>query len=320
MVKPARQPDSLTVPDEDHDIVVSVPETAKGHRVIWTALPRISDRIEVWTAPLHSLRGVKTLTSNTLKGISPHDMASERAGTKIPFIGISTYVEPSASWRGWQIPASLLPIHYVRMVQAVGGIAVMLPPDRPAAARAAVAVLDGIIISGGPDIAPELYGAARDLRTGPEAVERDAWELALVTAALQLETPLLGICRGMQLINVAFGGTLLQHLDGHGHDSKGMYGSHSVTPVEGTLYQSLVPETTVVPTSHHQAVEILGAGLRASAYASDGTIEAIEAIEGRELQWIMGVQWHPEMGNDQRVLAALLRAAAVTAPRRQLVS
>ncbi|GAA4982877.1 gamma-glutamyl-gamma-aminobutyrate hydrolase family protein [Kitasatospora paranensis] len=247
-------------------------------------------------------------------------MSSTQAAIGKPLIGISTYVEPSASWRAWEMPAVLLPTPYIRMVQASGGIAVMLPPDKPAAAWATVAGLDGIVIAGGPDVDPERYGATRDLRTDPPASDRDAWELALIAAALALKTPLLGICRGMQLINVAFGGTLVQHLEGHGHGVAGMYSSHPVSPVDGTLYHSLVPETTAVATYHHQAVDRLGAGLRASAHAGDGTIEAVEAIEGREVPWIMGVQWHPEMGTDRRVVAALLRATAEEARRPQLVS
>ncbi|MFF3596805.1 gamma-glutamyl-gamma-aminobutyrate hydrolase family protein [Kitasatospora indigofera] len=231
-----------------------------------------------------------------------------------PVIGISTYLETSASWREWEMPAALLPLHYVRMVQVAGGAAVMLPPDEPPLAEAVIAGLDGLVIAGGPDVAPERYGAERDLRTGTAAVERDAWELALIAAALDLGTPLLGVCRGMQLINVVHGGTLVQHLDGHQAD--GMFAKHPVTPVEGTLYHSLVPETTAVATYHHQAVARLGAGLQASAHANDGTIEA---IEGRGAQWVVGVQWHPEMGTDHRVAAGFIGAAAASCRPQQFV-
>ncbi|MDX6364388.1 MAG: putative glutamine amidotransferase, partial [Streptomyces sp.] len=142
--------------------------------------------------------------------------------------------------------------------------------------------------------------------TGPPALERDAWELALIEAALASGTPLLGICRGMQLLNVALGGTLVQHLDGHLKDV-GVFGQHDVTPVPGTRYAGAVPETTTVPAYHHQAVERLGEGLLASAHTTDGTVEAIELPRPA---WALGVQWHPEMGDDPRVMRALVEAAS----------
>ena len=119
------------------------------------------------------------------------------------------------------------------------------------------------------------------------------------------EIPLLGICRGMQLLNVALGGTLVQHIDGH-TEAVGVFGSHAVKPVPGSLYAGVVPEETSVPTYHHQAVDRLGEGLVASAYAGDGTVEAVELASGG---WVLGVQWHPEMGEDLRVMRGLVRAA-----------
>ncbi|MGA4843028.1 gamma-glutamyl-gamma-aminobutyrate hydrolase family protein [Streptomyces sp. G45] len=227
---------------------------------------------------------------------------------KRPLIGVSTYLEAEARWGVWALPAALLPAGYPRLVQAAGGLASMLPPDDPAYAAEVVARLDGLVVSGGPDVAPERYGAVREERTGPPARERDAWELALIEAALATDTPLLGICRGMQLLNVALGGTLVQHLDGH-TESVGVFGTHPVKPVPDTLYASIVPDaTTDVPTYHHQAVDRVGTGLRPSAHAEDGTVEAIELPDRT---WVLGVQWHPEMGTDTRVMAALVRAAAV---------
>jgi putative glutamine amidotransferase len=227
-----------------------------------------------------------------------------------PLIGVSTYLESEARWGVWALPAVLLPDGYRRLVQAAGGIAALLPPDDPGHAASAVERLDGLVIAGGPDVAPERYGAARDPRTGPPVHERDAWELALIDAALAAGTPLLAICRGMQLLNVALGGTLVQHLDGHAGDRAGVFGRHPVTPVPGTRCAGLVPEVTGVPVHHHQALDRLGARLVAGAHAADGTVEAVE-LPGAA--WVLGVQWHPEMGDDLRVMQGLVRAASPVA-------
>ncbi|WP_454320888.1 gamma-glutamyl-gamma-aminobutyrate hydrolase family protein [Streptomyces phaeoluteigriseus] len=225
-----------------------------------------------------------------------------------PLIGVSTYLESGTRWGVWDLEAALLPAGYPRLVQRAGGLAAMLPPDAPEHAASAVARLDGLVIAGGPDVEPERYGAERDPRTGPPARERDAWELALIQAALEAGVPLLGICRGMQLLNVALGGTLVQHLHGHA-EVVGVFGRHAVKPVPGTLYAGLVPEETSVPTFHHQAVERLGVGLVACAHAGDGTVEAVEIPAGVGGGWVLGVQWHPEMGEDLRVMRGLVEAA-----------
>ncbi|MFC8175148.1 gamma-glutamyl-gamma-aminobutyrate hydrolase family protein [Streptomyces sp. NPDC057325] len=228
-----------------------------------------------------------------------------------PLIGVTTYLD-RARWGVWDMEAALLPAPYPRLVRESGGIAVMLPPDRPAVAAAVVARLDGLVVAGGADVEPVRYGAEPDPRTGPPARERDSWELALIDAALASGTPLLGICRGMQLLNVALGGTLVQHLDGH-VEAVGVIGRHKVEPVPGTRYASLVPETAEVPTYHHQAVDRLGAGLAVSARAEDGTVEAVE-VAGPV--WALGVQWHPEMDEDRRVMRGLIEAAAAAAGGR----
>jgi putative glutamine amidotransferase len=224
-----------------------------------------------------------------------------------PLIGISTYLETGARWGVWELDAALLPAGYPRLVQRAGGLAAMLPPDAPERAAETVARLDALVIAGGPDVDPARYGAEREPRTGPPAVARDAWELALIGAALDAGMPVLGICRGMQLLNVALGGTLVQHLEGHA-EVVGVFGGHPVKPVPGSLYAGIVPEETTVPTYHHQAVDRLGAGLVPSAYAADGTVEAVELPAERG--WVLGVQWHPEMGEDLRVMSALVRAAS----------
>ncbi|WP_431945753.1 gamma-glutamyl-gamma-aminobutyrate hydrolase family protein [Actinacidiphila sp. bgisy167] len=224
-----------------------------------------------------------------------------------PLIGVSTYWVESARWGGWELPAALLPAGYPLLVRRSGGLATLLPPDDPAYAAEAVARLDGLVVSGGPDVEPARYGAEPDPRTDPPARERDAWELALVEAALAAGVPLLGICRGMQLLNVALGGTLAQHIEGHRGPAAGVFGSHTVKPVPGTRYAEAVPEAVTVPTYHHQAVDVLGRGLLASAHAEDGTPEAVELPGDR---FALGVQWHPEMDEDERVMRALIRAAS----------
>lgn len=221
-----------------------------------------------------------------------------------PLIGISTYAESGVRWGVWQLDAALLPAGYPRLVQRAGGLAAMLPPDVPERAADAVARLDGLVVAGGPDVEPVRYGAEPDPRTGPPARERDAWELALIEAALDRGVPLLGICRGMQLLNVALGGTLVQHVDGHA-EVPGVFGRHPVKPVPGTRCAAAVPEETHVPTYHHQAVDRLGTDLIPSAHAEDGTVEAIELPAPR---WALGIQWHPEMAEDLRVMQALVAA------------
>ncbi|MEU1274978.1 gamma-glutamyl-gamma-aminobutyrate hydrolase family protein [Streptomyces sp. NPDC005799] len=227
--------------------------------------------------------------------------------TARPLIGVSTYLEAGARWGVWELEAALLPVGYPRLVQRSGGLAAMLPPDEPEQAATTVARLDALVIAGGPDVDPARYGAERDPRTGPPAHARDIWELALIDAALSAGVPLLGICRGMQLLNVALGGTLVQHVEGHA-EVVGVFGRHTVKPVPGTRYAEAVPEETSVPAYHHQAVDRLGTGLLPSAYAEDGTVEAVElpAADG----WALGVQWHPEMGEDSRVMRALVRAVS----------
>jgi putative glutamine amidotransferase len=230
-----------------------------------------------------------------------------------PLIGITTYLAP-ASWGVWRDqPAALLPLRYVELVQRSGATAVLLPPDdAPSAAAETVARIDGLVVSGGPDVDPARYGQAHGPHTQSPAVERDAWESALVRAARAAGLPLLGICRGMQLLNVVLGGDLVQHLpDRVGHEDHspepGRYSHHPVVPVPGTALAAVLGEDKVdVPTYHHQAVDRIAPGLRASAHAFDGTVEAVEAEDG---PFLLGVQWHPEQGSDLRLTKALVQAA-----------
>ncbi len=237
-----------------------------------------------------------------------------------PVIGITTY-DDHAAWRDWSAQAALLPWAYVDAVRRGGGRPVLLPPGGDdAEAAATVAGLDGVVVTGGPDVNPARYGAAAHPRTRPAAPARDAWELAVTAAALRLGVPLLAICRGMQVLNVLRGGTLHQHLPdlvGHGGHGgvPGGFGQHKVRVAPGSLLAGILPGNgyVEVPTRHHQAVNLLGDGLVAVAWAEDGTVEAVEAgpsdLEGVH-GFVLGVQWHPEQGDDPRLFAALAAAAA----------
>jgi len=232
-----------------------------------------------------------------------------------PVIGLSTYAEP-ARWAAWQAPAALLPLNYAEQVAAAGGVPVLLPPVPGIAA--AVARLDGLVLTGGGDIDPASYGAAPHPRTGPVSAERDRAELDLLAAALAAGLPVLGICRGLQLLNIARGGTLHQHLDdlrpasGPGHaPGPGTFGRHPVRVAAGSMLDGIVraDRPFAVPTAHHQAIDRLGAGLTATAWADDGIIEAVELTGGEHHPFVLAVQWHPEAGDDPRLFQALIAAA-----------
>jgi putative glutamine amidotransferase len=244
-----------------------------------------------------------------------------------PTIGITTY-HTNADWRGWSEEGALLPWTYVSSIRAAGGRPVLLPPGGDTAeAEATVAVLDGIVIAGGGDINPAIYGAAKHPRTGMNAPDRDAWELAIADAAVRLDKPLLGICRGMQVLNVACGGTLHQHVpDLVGHEAHSGpvdgFGLHKVRVTSGTTVQGILPggEYFDVPTHHHQAVDKIGDGLIPVAWADDGIIEAVEADVDAARSFLVGVQWHPEQGDDMRLFTALVAAAEIFSAERTVAT
>jgi len=239
------------------------------------------------------------------------------AGGRPPLIGISAYHQ-RARWGAWDLPAVLLPDRYVNQVAAAGAIPVLLPPT--AGIADVVDRIDGLVLSGGGGIDPARYGAERHPHCGPASHDRDDAELALLTAAVAHRLPVLGICRGLQVLNVTQGGSLHQHLPdlvGHeGHSPEpGGYGTHEVCVAPGSRLASILGRTdltdhlpVVVPTHHHQAIERLGDGLSATAWATDGTIEAVELDPARH-PFAVAVQWHPEAGEDPSLFRALAAAA-----------
>jgi putative glutamine amidotransferase len=233
-----------------------------------------------------------------------------------PIIGITSYVEP-ASWGVWSdVPAALVPYAYVRLVTAAGGRAVVLPPDD--ADAGVLRGIDALVLAGGADLGPQLYGADPGPRTHSRP-DRDAGELTLVKAALDADLPVLGVCRGMQLLAVACGGTLHQHLpDVVGHDkhrpAPGVYGAHGVRFTPGSLVADIMGgDEAEVNSYHHQGVADAGR-LTVTAWADDGVIEAVEDPAKR---FVLGMEWHPEECGDVRPFAALSAAARRTSVVRR---
>jgi putative glutamine amidotransferase len=228
-----------------------------------------------------------------------------------PVIGLSAYCE-DARWSHWHRPAVLLPANYAEQVAAAGGIPVLLPP-LPGIATT-VDRIDGLLLTGGGDIDPGTYGAEPHPATSRVSTPRDAAELELLDAAVAAGKPVLGVCRGMQLINVARGGTLCQHLpNGAGHTPEpGTFGEHPLKVAAGTRLAGILGANGTgvdVPTAHHQAIDRLGDGLVATAWAEDGVIEAVERTDTGG-SFFVAVQWHPEAGADPRLIKALVAAAS----------
>jgi putative glutamine amidotransferase len=224
-----------------------------------------------------------------------------------PVIGLTSYLEP-AKWGAWDQPAALIPWNYVNKLQNAGASVVILPPD--ADNHDAISRLDGLVMAGGADIEPARYGEVHQEGTDKPRVERDASELGLYRAAREANLPVFGICRGLQIMAVAHGGSLHQHLpDVVGNtlhrDAPGTFNNHGATFTPGSLIARLVGATEVtVNSSHHQAVNSPG-DLTVTGYAEDGTIEV---CEDPSAEFVLGVQWHPEFSNDEQVSENLFRA------------
>lgn len=232
-----------------------------------------------------------------------------------PLIGICAALE-TARWAVWDQPAALVPMNYVEHVQRAGGTALLIAPD-PALADDPGRVLDhidGLLLVGGPDVEAVHYGASPHPMAEAPVPLRDAVELALAREAMRRGLPTLGICRGIQIINVATGGTLHQHLpESHSNEEHrravgrfagNEHGVHLDAGSRAAAAEGTRPRP--VASHHHQAVDRVGEGLTVTGRAADGVIEA---LEGEGDGWLVGVQWHPEPDPDSRIIEALVERA-----------
>jgi putative glutamine amidotransferase len=226
-----------------------------------------------------------------------------------PVIGITTYLTP-ARFGDWDEQAALIPASYVRAIEAAGGRALLVPPSEDGVEEI-LDRLDGLVFSGGSDLDPELYGQEAHQETNGIVAERDRAEIALLKAALERDMPVLAVCRGSQVLNVAMGGDLVQHLpevvgdEKHKH-TPGEFADHDVDLAPGTRVQEILGDHAPVKSHHHQGYGQLGEGLREAARAEDGTIEALEDPSRR---FALGVLWHPEAGEDFALFEALIAEA-----------
>lgn len=230
-----------------------------------------------------------------------------------PVVGLTCYVEPVTRGPWKDQSSATVPHAYVEKLEQAGALVLVIPPRADGDVAVALEVLarvDALVIAGGADVDPARYAADPHPSVQDARADRDAMELALAVAARDTGTPLLGICRGMQVMAVASGGLLEQHVpDRVGHDehspSDGVYGAHPVTTVAGTRLRELLGEDIDVPSYHHQSV-LTHPGFVASAWAGDGTLEA---MEDPDAAFRLAVQWHPEVGQDPRLFDALVATA-----------
>jgi putative glutamine amidotransferase len=227
-----------------------------------------------------------------------------------PLIGITAYAE-QARWGVWDLPTALIPMSYVNAVTHAGGRPLLVPPSDDAVEETLDA-LDGLIFSGGSDIDPTLYGADLHPETTGVRPDRDRGELALMEAALARDLPVLAVCRGFEVMNVARGGDLIQHLpDVVGHEdhkhTPGVFADHDVDVSAASRLGELVGNRAPVKSHHHQGVGRVGDGLEPVAWAEDGTVEGLEDPTRR---FAVGVLWHPEEGEDFALFKGLVQEAA----------
>jgi putative glutamine amidotransferase len=233
----------------------------------------------------------------------------QAAAMSRPLIGITAYRE-QARWGVWDMPAVLVPAGYVDKVAAAGGLPVVLPPTTSLDPQV-LDLVDGLVLAGGADLDPERYGEQPHPQTSGWRPDRDAGELAVLDGALARDVPVLGVCRGLQVMAVHAGGRLEQHLpDVVGHErhrpEPGVFGEHPVRLAAGSTAHEVLGESATVKSYHHQGVADAGT-LTVTGWADDGTVEAVE-VPGR--RFAVGVLWHPEAGDDPRLFEALVTAAA----------
>jgi putative glutamine amidotransferase len=236
-------------------------------------------------------------------------------GCDVPLIGVTSYLE-QCRFGLWDVPAAVLARTYLDAVVAAGGMPVLLPPvGRWQAAH--LSRVDGLVLAGGADIDPSRYGQAPHDRTGTLRLDRDASEFTLFHLALEADLPVLAVCRGVQLVNTALGGSLHQHVpDVVNHSTHnprpGVFGVNDVKLAPGSAVAGLIGDHVTVRCHHHQAIDQLAGGLTATGWAEDGTVEAVEMPEAA---FVLGVQWHPEEdGQDVRLFRGLVEAAKRKTP------
>ena len=234
-----------------------------------------------------------------------------------PVIGITTSRD-RVRFGAWNTDVAFVPLAYVRAVERSGGRPLLVPPSEEGVDET-LGAIDALVVSGGEDVDPAAYGAERHPETKVVRPDRDRGELALLEAALARNMPVLAICRGMEILNVARGGDLVQHLpdvvghDGHRH-TPGVFADHHVELAPGSRLRAIVRDRSPVKSHHHQALGRLGGGLVDVAWAEDGTVEAIEDPSRR---FTLGVLWHPEEGEDLALFAALVEAAGAYRDERR---
>jgi putative glutamine amidotransferase len=254
------------------------------------------------------------MRDRTVENPAAMDQQTYHFPVTLPRVGLTTYREPAA-WGVWNESADLLPAVYANSISGAGAVALLLPPAAADVDGAAGSVLDGLhglVLTGGADVDPAHYLAERDSRTGPPRPDRDAWELRLAHCALDRGTPVLAICRGMQVLNVALGGDLVQHLpevvDNESHRPVvGQHGRHDVSFAIPSRLGTMFGPGATVATYHHQSVQRVAEDLVPTGWAADGTVEA---VEHRDAEWVVGVQWHPEAHGGAPLFEAFVAAAA----------
>lgn len=261
-----------------------------------------------------ALSGSEDPTSQVPSALASRDRRRDHHSSSAPIIGLTTYLE-QARTGVWDVPAAFLPKVYFDAVTRSGGIAVLLPPQ-PASEEIASRVLDridGLIVTGGKDVDPARYGQEPHETTDAPRTDRDAWETALLTAAIERGLPFLGICRGAQVLNVALGGTLHQHLPEVIGSNRyqlggGRFSTVGVLAEPGSAVGAMVGTAELpVEVYHHQAIDRVADRLRVTARSDDGVVEAVE-LDG--VPFGVAVQWHPEQTlDDLRLFQGLVDAA-----------